>query len=98
MALTNGNGSKIEAITESIAVRLVARASMVATPMMLAIFGWILIEAWNEQKAFNKLTDTRMRSVENRLLTLEIERNAGQQRGRRSEFEVPPRSQLPAED
>jgi hypothetical protein len=97
MAIQNGNGSKIEAITESIVVRLVARASMVATPLMLAIFGWILVEAWSEQKAFNKLTDARLRSVEDRLLTIEVLKDGSQQGRRRGDL-IPPRSQLPAED
>lgn len=81
MAMTgngNGNGQKIEALVDSVWSRLIARAAMVATPFVIAIFGWVAVEAWRAQvsasdkmiDALNKLTTT-VAVIDNRVNTLE---------------------------
>lgn len=99
MALENGSGSKIEAVTESVTMRLVARASMVVTPFLIAIFGWALVEAWEAQKEFNHLTDQRIRQVEDRVLTIEIKRSGGPRARDRAQLDtIPPGAMLPNDD
>lgn len=56
----NGNGSKLEAFTESVSLRLVARGAMIITPLLLGYFG-ILFD-----RALTKLDD-----VDRRLLVME---------------------------
>lgn len=89
----NGNGGRLEAVAENVTMRLVSRASMVVTPIVLAVLGWIMIEAWGAQKEFNVLVAERVRKVEDRLLTVEIER--ANERRVYHHTESPPRSVLP---
>lgn len=105
MAVTNGNGAgaKIEAVTESVTVRLVSRAAMVATPVLIAIFGWILMEIWNEQKALNKELAAGLQNLNTRVLTIEVKREMEgkdtRRHGRSSRtFELPPAALPPPED
>ncbi len=95
MSLSNGNGSKIEAMTESIAMRLIARASMVATPVLLAVFAWVFVEAWSvQQKTAERIADKlddldrRVLVIETRTQVLDDVKTNG----------IPPRARLPADD
>ena len=103
MALANGNGSKIEAVTESVAMRLVARASMVATPFVLALLGWMTIEVWNDQKALNKEFAEALGKLNERVITIEVERRVEERAARRSRRSatvpvIPPHAVLPDDD
>lgn len=73
----NGTGqmaAKLEAVTESVTMRLIARAAMVATPVLVAVFGFVLVDIWNEQKALNKDLADGLQSLDRRVLTIEVKR------------------------
>lgn len=78
MSIKPGNGndaqSKVEQLTESIGLRLIARASMIATPVLLAIFGWAAVEVWSVQRAFNKEVTEALGDLKERVITIEVER------------------------
>ena len=95
MALGNGNGngnaSRLEAVTESVWVRSVARISMMATPVLLVVGGWLGMEylaaqkkAWDDQAALNEKLVDRLSDVSNRVLVIETERRMEGRYERRS--------------
>ncbi len=77
----NGAGSKMEAVAENVWVRSVARIAMMTTPLLLVVGGYFFDgylvaqrEAWDSQAKLNDRLVDRLNGLDQRLITIEVER------------------------
>jgi hypothetical protein len=65
------NTSALEAITESVTLRFISRAAMVATPLVISAFIFVGLEAWRGQQEANRELVSAVRGLSDRVLRIE---------------------------